>query len=172
MQEWLELQFPKSPTYQGDPVPSWLVQTVFWVVAIALATWLLWQSYRWWRHYWRDRRSRARSYRVHEVARPAESLTVAQWLQQAQILQRQGNYAMACRALYMAMLQRLDDTKQLPLLSSRTDGEYRQLIQSLPHPQPYTTLINTHEQICFGNAPVSANLFQHCQQAYREIEAQ
>jgi hypothetical protein len=171
IQEWLELQFPDTPNYRGDPVPGWLVQVVFWVVAVGLATWLLWQGYRWWRLYRCDRRPRPKPYNVRTTAKPREPLTVTEWLQQAQAFQRQGDYAQACRALYMAMLQRLDDTHQLPLSASRTDREYWQLIQSFPHPQPYGVLIDVHEQLCFGDSVISADVFQRCQQAYREIDS-
>jgi Domain of unknown function (DUF4129) len=171
LQEWLELQFAKTPTYRGDPIPGWLVQTIFWLVAVGLTTWLVWQGYRWWRMCFRDRRSRSQPYRVRTTARAREAVTVAQWLQQAQAFQRQGNYTQACRALYMAMLQRLDDSQQLPLSASRTDGEYWQAIQSLPRPQPYAVLLDIHEQLCFGNAAMSLETFQRCQQAYREIDS-
>lgn len=151
-------------------MPGWLVQVVFWLVTVGLATWLLWQGYRLWRRYRRDRRLGFQPYSVRTTAKLREAFTVAEWLQQAQALQRQGNYAHACRALYMAMLQRLDDSNQLPLSPSRTDREYWQLIQSFPQPQPYGVLLDMHEQLCFGNQAVSADMFQRCQQAYREID--
>jgi hypothetical protein len=71
----------------------------------------------------------------------------------------------------MAMLQRLNDSGLAPHHSSRTDGEYLQLVQQLSQPQPYQTLIMTHQRLCFSNAEVSSAVFEQCQQAYREIEA-
>jgi hypothetical protein len=108
-----------------------------------------------------------------QSTKPKESLPVSGWLRQVQAFQRQGNYAQACRALYMAMLQRLDDTKQVPQQASRTDGEYLQAIQTLNQPTPYQVLITTHERVCFDdNSTISSATFERCQQAYREIEAQ
>jgi hypothetical protein len=72
----------------------------------------------------------------------------------------------------MAMLQRLNDTGIVQHEPSRTDGEYLQLlIQQLPQPRPYQTLLMTHQQLCFSNVEASPSLFEQCQQAYREIEA-
>jgi hypothetical protein len=68
------------------------------------------------------------------------------------------------------MLQRLNDTGIVKDQPSRTDGEYLQLVQQLPQPQPYQTLLITHQELSFSNAEASPSLFDECQQAYREIE--
>ena len=84
---------------------------------------------------------------------------------------RQGNYSEACRCLYIATLQQLHEKKILRHKSSRTDGEYLQLLQLSVTPiQPYETLITTHEQLCFNNTEVQEENYQQCQQAYREID--
>jgi hypothetical protein len=95
---------------------------------------------------------------------------IANWLQRSQKFQQQGNYREACLCLYKAMLQRLNDTGIVKDQPSRTDGEYLQLVQQLPQPQPYQTLLITHQKLCFSNAEASPSLFDECQQAYREIE--
>ncbi|NEQ27810.1 MAG: DUF4129 domain-containing protein, partial [Microcoleus sp. SIO2G3] len=97
-------------------------------------------------------------------------LSVAGWLERSQKFQQQGNYQEACLCLYRAMLQRLNDAGIAPHQSSRTDGEYLQLIRQLPQPQPYQTLLMTHQQLCFSNTEASPSVFEQCQQAYREIE--
>ena len=53
---------------------------------------------------------------------------------------------------------------------SRTDGEYLQLIQQLPQPAPYETVIAIHQQLYFGNAEASQSTFEQCQQAYQQIK--
>ncbi|MEG3972103.1 MULTISPECIES: hypothetical protein [unclassified Microcoleus] len=58
-----------------------------------------------------------------------------------QKLQQQGKYRQACRCLYMALLQRLNDAGTVVYQPRRTDGEYLQLIQQLPQPVSYETLI-------------------------------
>ncbi|MGB3204593.1 MAG: DUF4129 domain-containing protein, partial [Crinalium sp.] len=96
-------------------------------------------------------------------------LTVSDWLKRSQTFQRQGNYAEACRCLYMAMLQQLNDSGIVPHQPSRTDGEYLQLIQDLPQYRSYETLLTTHQKACFGNTEIRAVEFEQCQQAYRAI---
>lgn len=70
----------------------------------------------------------------------------------------------------MAMLQELNDKNIIPHKISRTDGEYRELLRKMPRSQSYFTLISTHENICFGNADISLQIWQTCQKAYQEIE--
>jgi hypothetical protein len=92
-------------------------------------------------------------------------------------MQRQGNYREACRSLYMALLQKLDEAQVIPQQASRTDGEYLQQIETLyvrsrlSDVAPYRTLILTHEQLCFGNTEISDAEFRDCQQAYQEIHS-
>ncbi len=172
--EWLELQFSKfSGSQVPDPdIPPVVFETLFWVLVVALVTWMLWMLYRILRPYLyllTPPASTATESR-HGTAQP---MTVADWLARAQALQAQGNYAQACRALYMAMVQRLDDTQRLPNEPSRTDGEYLRAVQVFPAIRPYQTLIRTHEQLLFGDASAISNeTWRQCQQAYREIEAE
>ena len=102
--------------------------------------------------------------------RPAKNLSVSQWLEKAKKSQKQGNYREACRCLYMAALQRLNDKEIIPHQQSRTDGEYLELIRNLSQPQPYQKILQTHEQLLFGNIEVSQSMFEECQQAYQQID--
>ncbi|MDX2212702.1 MAG: DUF4129 domain-containing protein [Oculatellaceae cyanobacterium bins.114] len=172
LQEWFELQFADAPDLPTTTPPSErLLETIFWILASAIAAWLLWYLVLFVRAL--IQRMQVPQPRVaSQRTKPPESQPVSGWLRQAQVLQRQGNYAQACRALYMAMLQRLEDTKQLPQQASRTDGEYLQVVQTFAKPNPYQVLISTHERVCFDNAAISSETFDYCQQAYREIEAQ
>jgi hypothetical protein len=69
----------------------------------------------------------------------------------------------------MALLQHLDDTQQVPQKTSRTDGEYRQLLREQPNPQPYQVLLDAHERLCFSSTEISAELYERCQQASQTI---
>jgi hypothetical protein len=169
--EWIELHLPKGGlSLPNAPVPAETLITLFWSATALLLVAMGWQLYRVVRPHLGAIAPSAHG-QVRSASSIATARSVADWVRQAQKWQRQGNYAQACRALYMAMLQRLDDNQQLPLQPSRTDGEYLQLLQSLPKPQPYQLLVKTHEQICFGHTQISLEVFQRCQQAYQEIES-
>jgi Domain of unknown function (DUF4129) len=168
--EWLERLFGATDRARlpNWSLPEWIMRLLFWVIAGLLIGWLSWQVYQLARPYFRamtitqtgqsDRRS------------AGSPLTVAAWLQRSRTFAQQGNYREACRALYMAALQRLNDAEPIPHEPSRTDGEYLQIVQALPRSAPYQVLIRTHEQLCFDNADISVDAFDRCQQAYREIE--
>ncbi|MFM7426327.1 MAG: DUF4129 domain-containing protein [Elainella sp.] len=98
------------------------------------------------------------------------------WLQQAQTAHRQGDYRLACRALYLAALQRLSERGLIPQALSRTDGEYLSLLHQLDLPladqQPYQLLIRTHERLAFDQFAASADLYDRCWQAYRQLEGE
>lgn len=169
--EWLERLFaPVDRTRLPNwSLPEWLTRLLFWVLAGIMLGWLSWQLYQLARPYFAamtiaqagqpDRRSLADA-----------PVTVAAWLQRSRTFAQQGNYREACRALYMAALQRLNDTEPIPHEPSRTDGEYLQIVQTLSRSAPYQVLIRTHEQLCFDTTDISVDEFDRCQQAYREIE--
>ena len=102
--------------------------------------------------------------------KPLKNLSLSQWLEKAKKSQNEGNYREACRCLYMAALQRLNDNGTIPHQQSRTDGEYLQLIRDLSQPQPYQKIFQTHEQLLFGNLDASQSVFEECQQAYQQID--
>jgi Domain of unknown function (DUF4129) len=173
--EWFERVFvvPNLPNLPDAPkwwFPERLLQVAFWTIVVFASIWLGWQIWRLLSVYlnlsnpndarWLNRPSKGEE----------DDRSVAAWIRQMQEFQRQGNYREACRVLYMAMLQRLNDTKLLPHQASRTDGEYLQVVQQLPQAQSYRTLISTHEQLCFGNATLSSEELLTCQRAYQEIE--
>lgn len=172
--EWVELQlsrFKLDDTWSLHNIDtSWLgnlLTAAAWLLLGLVIFWLgrqLWRQFSPALYFW--------LYQAENLSRIANShlqeLT-PDWLQRSQAYVRQGDYREACRCLYLAMLQHLNDTGVALHQPSRTDGEYLQLVQQLHHPQPYQTLIATHEQLCFGNAEISPETFDQCQQAYREI---
>jgi hypothetical protein len=172
LSEWLERLFAPNDR-AGLPnwsLPDWLLRLLFWIVIGGLVSWAIWQIYQLARPYLTALTiaQQGQSDRQTQVDRP---FTVAAWLQRSRTFAQQGNYREACRALYRAALQHLNDTEPVPHELSRTDGEYLRIVQTLPLSAPYQRLIRTHEQLCFSNADISAAEFDRCQQAYRAIEA-
>ncbi|MGV0025620.1 DUF4129 domain-containing protein [Phormidesmis priestleyi] len=173
--EWVErvLVAPNLPNLPDAPkwwFPENLLQVAFWTIVVFTSIWLGWQIWRLLSAYLNSLNPGNGRWLSRQAKGEERDRTIATWMRQMQEFQRQGNYSEACRALYMAMLQRLNDTKLLPHQPSRTDGEYLQVVQQLPQAQSYQTLISTHEQLCFGNAAISSEDFSTCQQAYQEIE--
>ena len=177
--EWIELKFSHirlnfpemdRPDWSFDsPWLSLLLRFIFWVMVLGFATWLSWKLYPLLRRYyqqlqvqWEERKTQP-----PPAARP---MTLEDWLRRVQRQQAQGNYREASRALYMAMLQKLNDTQVVMHQSGRTDGEYWQLLRDLPRAQAYQVLLQTHEQLCFSEDTVSSERFERCQQAYREVD--
>lgn len=156
-----------SPIPDDWTLPDWWLQGVFWLLLLSLLGWAGWQGYRLLWPYLMRLSLQAQPAVNGAVADP--ELTATVWLERSRRAQRQGNYRDACRALYMASLQHLHAKDLIRQQSSRTDGEYLQLLQTLPNPSPYQVLIHTHERLCFSPAEVSAAEFEQCQQAYREI---
>lgn len=101
---------------------------------------------------------------------PASAKSLADWLADARLAQQQGQYRLACQALYQAMLQRLDRQDNILFKSSRTDGEYLAILQQQPKADSYAVLIQTHEQLEFGQAPASEVDWTRCQQAYQTLD--
>ncbi len=178
--EWIEFQLSRFNSALPEVLPPdwsldapWLVNLIkalIWLLAIAITVWLLWQLWKLLEpltHSWRGRK-------LTKVVKRANlpQLAVNQWLEQSQAYFAQGNYAEACRCLYQATLQHLHDRGIITHQSSRTDGEYLQLLKNIPPSPAYQTLLATHEQLCFGNEDILPENFEECKQAYGEISKQ
>jgi hypothetical protein len=167
--EWIERLLSNSAGNlpSETPLPAWLLQTLFWLLVLGSLTWMGWQIYRF-----------AGSYLNLERPSRLATLTTApvDWLKQAQTARSQGDYQLACRALYLAALQRLNERGLIPQALSRTDGEYLALLHQLNLPladqQPYQLLIGTHERLAFDRFVASADLYDRCWQAYRQLEGE
>ncbi|MCL1466618.1 DUF4129 domain-containing protein [Argonema galeatum] len=177
--EWLELKLSQStPDLPNVSFPSWLIDLIkllwplfkaaSWLILGLVVTWLVWQLWLLLRPY-----VQFLGFELGNSASkttPVNDRTTADWLGFSRQCYLEGNYGEAVRCLYMAMLQRSHETGIIPHEPSRTDGEYRQLTQMLPKQESYQVLLSTHEELCFGNAEISSEIFDRCQQAYRKID--
>jgi Domain of unknown function (DUF4129) len=177
IQEWWELKTPqntpnfKLPSWFDSPIWWAIAKTAFWLILAFLAVWATWQIWQLLRFYIHNFKKRNQATDARSANKTSQDLSVAEWLLRSQKLQQKGKYRQACRCLYMAVLQRLNDAGTVIHQPSRTDGEYLQLIQQeLPQPGPYETVIAIHEQLYFGNAAASQSTFEQCQQAYQQIK--
>lgn len=148
--------------------PEAFFRGVFWLLVLVLVAWLLWQLYGLLSPYWGLPLLRRRRASSAPMSQPEPVLSLDAWLERSRSLAQQGNYREACRALYQAMLHKLDGTGLVPALASRTDGEYLNCLQTLPNPRPYQVVIQVHERLCFSDAPITPELFRRCEQAYQE----
>ncbi|MBD2165399.1 DUF4129 domain-containing protein [Calothrix membranacea FACHB-236] len=176
--EWIEYQFSRLESALPQLPPGWsispwlseLLKFLFWLILGLFVVWLLWLLWREFGPYIYSWLTRRGNQHISRTTITATELSVPLWLARSQEYYRQGNYPEACRCLYMAILQRLHDSNVINHKSSRTDGEYLQLLRSSITPiQPYETLITTHEQLCFGDEEILPENYEHCQQAFREI---
>jgi Domain of unknown function (DUF4129) len=174
--EWFELKLQELKAPKWVP-PDWNLpqfaisprfwEVLFWLIVFGFVFWAVIKLYPVGQRYWVMWQGASPR---EQRAKPMPDRPTAEWLQQAQRLKLQGNYPEACRCLYMAMLQRLNDAQVAPHEPSRTDGEYLNLVQRLSRSPAYQILISTHEQLCFGGVSLNADDFSRCQSAYREIE--
>lgn len=174
--EWFEWQFSKlrpdwkPPDWSEWPEMTWLSvlwRVLLWAIVVAIAVWFIWQV---WPLVKRLYAQWMQPMTTPPTPKADPIFSAAVWLTRARAFQQQGNYRDACRALYMAALQRLHERNLLPSQASRTDGEYWQALQSDTHAQAYRVLLRTHEQLCFGQRDITAQAFERCQQAYLELE--
>jgi len=171
MGEAIEKFFQQSGDNVNAPIwlpPEWIFKALFWLVVVGLAAWLGWQLYQLLKPYL----GMPISARGRAVPQPEVQavLSEVQWLERSRSFAQQGNYREACRALYQAVLQKLDGAGVIPAQLSRTDGEYLNCLHTLPNPRPYQTVIRVHERLCFSDAPVTPEIFQRCEQAYQETQ--
>jgi Domain of unknown function (DUF4129) len=171
--EWImaKLRFGGS-----KPVlPEWLIAFISYSLWFLLFAGLAWIAYLVVNRYGKQFGLRPRRPGTPE-AKPVNQYTLAELLNKAQQFQSQKNYGEACRYLYLAMLQKLNDANLVPHQTSRTDREYAKILNHLPGMAPVTNqgklLLQTHEQLQFANRTITAEGFNSCQQAYSQIASQ
>ncbi|WNC85799.1 DUF4129 domain-containing protein [Thermosynechococcus sp. QKsg1] len=164
-----------EPFWQDSPSLEawlrWFFQGVL-LVGLGLALYFLGRSlWRWW-----QRRSRSSSATLvstlEERPRP-----VREWLELAQDLQLAGDYGGACRALYMALLYRLQEAGWLRLQPHCTNGDYLRELErlfQLGERSPAVRrsiqhLFQVHSRSYYGAEAVDAQTLATCQAAYFEV---
>ncbi|MEA5468624.1 DUF4129 domain-containing protein [Spirulina sp. 06S082] len=174
--EWLTLKDPNNTDTDTDtsswfdsPIWEILAKGIFWLVVVSLSVWVLWVLWQLLEPYlYTAFKSPGQSQQTR--GKIIKEVSASIWVARAKKAQERGNYREACICLYMAMLQRLDETGIAPHQPSRTDGEYLQIVGELPKPEPYQILLATHQALCFGNTEPTRSLFQQCQNAYDRVE--
>jgi hypothetical protein len=161
----------------GSPkqvLPEWLISAVSYLLWFLLIAGLAWSIYLIVNRYGKLGFRRRRPGK--QEVQPAKQYTVAELLNKAQQFQSQKSYGEACRYLYLAMLQRLNDANLVPHQTSRTDREYAKILNHLPGMAPVTNpgqiLLQTHEQLQFADRTITADGFDSCQQAYNQLARQ
>lgn len=174
IEEWFErVFFGNNPNFNPAldwSLPSWLLEGLFWLLIITLVGWAGWQLYKFLSPYLYTSLQLGKQQIAQAAVTQTQKLTAAEWLERSRTAQQQGDYREACRCLYLAVLQQLNDKDLIPQEASRTDGEYLRLVQTLDNSQPYQTLIRTHEQLCFSDAAISPETFERCWRAYQEMQ--
>ncbi len=175
--EWWELQttnalvsFPKInlPTWLNSPLWQNIIKFSLWtlfVLIILRIAWFLWQEFKPYLSWLLTGKRPDFSSTIIELP-----LTRENWTAKAEQYQRQGDYEQACLCLYQAMLQNIDYRKVAVAQASRTDGEYWSLLRRSPCSGSYQTLLDIHQDICFGGIMPSSTTWQSCLNAYQEIE--
>jgi hypothetical protein len=173
-QEWWELKvrnfFKHSPNLPQIDSPNLsglniIVQVILFIIAFALIFWGILRIINLVKTYYLSKPKSSPIQLTNET-----ELATQEWLKKSKQFQQQEDYYQACRCLYFAMLQHLNDQNVLNLEKSRTDQEYSYLLfVNLPYPSPYETLLNIHQKLCFSTQKATLNDFNQCQQAYQEI---
>jgi hypothetical protein len=179
--EWWENLTRKGIETADNSVPSnwldWLnepwfhnvVKALLWIVLaviIVALLWLLWQEFKPY-FFWllTGKRPDLSSPSTNDV-----SVSKENWAAKAEKYYRQGDYQQACLCLYQAMLQRVDQKEIVSYQASLTDGEYWSFLRPLPSSASYQTLLDIHQDLCFGGVIASLETWQLCHTAYGEIE--
>ncbi len=170
--EWIELKLRSDDRPLNlDGFPPWLGVFLIRLTWLILAGLIVWFGYQIIYPYWKQWSFKNRQQKSVERSNIDKTYTVAELLDRSNRFKGDGNYHEASRWLYLAMLQRLNDTKLIPHQLSRTDREYIQILRTVPNIEVGELLVSTHEQVYFGNETVTSEDFDRCQQAYHQIEA-
>ncbi|GBF81512.1 DUF4129 domain-containing protein [Aphanothece sacrum] len=177
--EWWELQLQKwnfkLPNPDLNPIANlsflWeIIKGIFLILLVILILWLTWIIIKRWFPYFQLMLTQTHQSFQEIQDKLSQESSVDKLFARSQKFQQQGNYYQACRYLYLAMLQRLNDSGMIPHQASMTNDEYQLLTSQLPDPDPYETILIIHQQICFGNQNPTLSLFETCQQAYQKID--
>lgn len=166
LSSWQPIDSPDSLNNPVRPptIPAQLWTLIFWLLVLALVTTIVWNLYPIVHRYL------TKSQPERPLASSPKPIhrTQNQWLQQAKKAQSQGDYTQACRALYFAMVTKLQDQTLLSKDPSLTNGEYRRLLKT--RSASYRTLINAHDESLYTDRPITQDRYAECDRAYRDID--
>jgi len=185
--EWVEWQWQRLGNWvwgsesAGINAPTWWGDVLLWLargLAILMVLWLLrtlFQQLQGWRR-WFTKKIDLSETTQHPLS--LDIMSVQDWLQQAAQAQVQGNYAAGCRAFYMALLLRLEETEWIYGDRTHTDQEYLQRLESqwalqarpTPLQATWRQIFQAHEVSYYGALSIDAETFQACQQAYQTLD--
>ncbi|MDM7327473.1 MAG: DUF4129 domain-containing protein [Thermosynechococcus sp. Uc] len=173
--EYAFLQLFPQQRDQPPPLETWLRWFFGGVLFVGLGVALYFLGRRVWR-WWRGR-SRS-SFPTPLSPLNERPKPVREWLEVAQNLQLAGDYRGACRALYMALLYRLQEAGWLPIQAHWTNGDYLRELERLfqlgersPSVQrSIQHLFQVHSRSYYGAEAVDAETLATCQAAYFEVE--
>jgi Domain of unknown function (DUF4129) len=180
---WLQKWFLSRPNQQPTNNPDWLEPLIVWLargIAALLALAVVYLVVRFLWPWWQRRRSPLRPPEAAKYTAIARSRSASEWLLQSRQLQAQGDYAAACRCLYLALLLRLEEGGWLPQDPARTNREYLRGLESfwLMGQRPLNLreaaqqIFATHDQIFYGGQAVSSETWQRCDRAYSDLESE
>jgi Domain of unknown function (DUF4129) len=166
--EWIEAKLRFAAPKQG--LPAWLIHTISFILWAMLGIGVMFTFYLLLKRYIPNLATRRTK---NDSAPPPDRIyTITELLAQAQQFQSKKNYSEACRYLYLAALQRLNDANLIPHQNSRTDREYAAILCNLPTITQSNILLQTHEQLQFADRTITVDGFNRCQEAYTQLDIQ
>lgn len=165
IQSWLSRLNPDLPI-KGLGTIANFVNIGIRFLAVILLLWLIWRLFI--RFLPMLRRLKLKQPSSPRTAAPVV-LSSQQWVERSRQYAQVGDYYLACRCLYLAMLEQLHERKLIPHQLSRTDREYQLLVWQLSNSDSYEELLQVHQLLCFGDRPATAQRYQQCQQAYTAL---
>lgn len=100
-------------------------------------------------------------------------LNATGWKAEAEKLAKSGDYRGACRALYLSLLQALDENKIAIFAPAKTNYEYRYLLAK--HPQiceGFVSVADVVELVWFGNKTAVDSDYKTCLALVTDLEKQ
>jgi hypothetical protein len=177
--EWWELKAKELGKNLLDlDLFSWLNNDLLEIIArllleIIITLILIWFSFKFanfFSQYFQSLKNKYNQTTIQKQNNNKAILSVHKWLERSHHFKRQGNYRDAIWCLYMAMLQKLNDQGIAPHQLSRTDGEYVQIIQTLPNFNAYQILLINHQKLLFANQPATLNMWEECERAFLDLD--
>lgn len=100
-----------------------------------------------------------------------QELNASGWKEEADKLARTGEYRGACRALYLSLLQALDENKIAIFAPAKTNYEYRYLLAKHPEIRDgFASVADVVELVWFGNKTAGQEDYKACLMQVNDLE--